>query len=190
MSMCRVISCVVGRGCLLWPMHSLDKTLGAFACFILYPKTKLACYSRYVLTSYVCIPVPSDEKDIFFLVLVLDCLVGHHRTIQLQLLWHYWLGHRLGLPWYWIFCLGNEQRQFFVFEIASKYYISDSFVDYDGYFISSTGFLPAIVDMMAIWVNSHISVHFSLLIPKMLMFTLAISCSTTSNLPWFMDLTF
>ena len=33
-------------------------------------------------------------------------------------------------------------------------------------------------------------VHFSLLIPKMLMFTLAISCLTTSNLPSFMDLTF
>ena len=31
---------------------------------------------------------------------------------------------------------------------------------------------------------------FSLLIPKMLMFTLAISCWTTYNLPWFMDLTF
>ena len=24
MSMCRVFSCVVGRGCLLWPVHSLD----------------------------------------------------------------------------------------------------------------------------------------------------------------------
>ena len=34
------------------------------------------------------------------------------------------------------------------------------------------------------------SVQFSLLIPKMLTFTLAISCLTTSNLPWFMDLTF
>ena len=31
------------------------------------------------------------------------------RTIQLQLLQHYWLGHRLGLPWYWMVCLGNEQ---------------------------------------------------------------------------------
>ena len=29
-----------------------------------------------------------------------------------------------------------------VFEIASKYCISDSFVDYDGYSISSKGFLP------------------------------------------------
>ena len=25
MSMCRVVSCVVGRGCLLWPVHSLGK---------------------------------------------------------------------------------------------------------------------------------------------------------------------
>ena len=32
--------------------------------------------------------------------------------------------------------------------------------------------------------------HFSLLIPKMSMFTLAISCLTTFNLPWFVDLTF
>ena len=31
MSMCRVISCVVGRGCLLWPVHSLGKTLLVFA---------------------------------------------------------------------------------------------------------------------------------------------------------------
>ena len=38
--------------------------------------------------------------------------------------------------------------------------------------------------------NSPISVHSSSLIPKMLMFTLAVSYLTTSNLPWFMDLTF
>ena len=29
-SMCRVFSCVVGRGCLLWPVLSLGKTLLAF----------------------------------------------------------------------------------------------------------------------------------------------------------------
>ena len=38
--------------------------------------------------------------------------------------------------------------------------------------------------------NSPIPVHFSLPIPKMSTFTLAISCLTTSNLPWFTDLTF
>ena len=37
--------------------------------------------------------------------------------------------------------------------------------------------------------NPPIPVHLSSLIPKMSMFTLAISCLTTSNLPWFMDIT-
>ena len=35
-------------------------------CFLLYSKPKLACYSRYLLTSYFCIPIPCDEKDIYF----------------------------------------------------------------------------------------------------------------------------
>ena len=66
MPTCRVFSCVVGRRCLFWPVWSLGKILLAFAsCFILYSKAKLACYSRYVLTSYFCIPVPYNEKDIF-----------------------------------------------------------------------------------------------------------------------------
>ena len=37
-----------------------------------------------------------------------------------------------------------------IFEIASEYSISDSFVDYDGYSISSKGFLPTVVDIMFI----------------------------------------
>ena len=53
--------------------------------------------ARCFLTSYFCIPVPYNEKDIFFWMLVLKGLVGLHRTIQHQLLQHYWLGHRLGL---------------------------------------------------------------------------------------------
>ena len=38
--------------------------------------------------------------------------------------------------------------------------------------------------------NSPIPFYFSSLIPKMSIFSLAISCLTKSNLPWFMDLTF
>ena len=43
---------------------------------------------------------------------------------------------------------------------------------------------------MVIWIKFTDSHPFSSLVPKMLMFTLAISCMTTSDLPWFMDLTF
>ena len=45
------------------------------------------------------------EKD-------LEGPVGLHRTIQLELLQHYCLGHRFGLLWYWMICLGNEQGSF------------------------------------------------------------------------------
>ena len=37
-----------------------------------------------------------------------------------------------------------------VFETASKYCISDSFVDYDDYSTSSKGFLTTVVDIMVI----------------------------------------
>ena len=56
--------------------------------------------------------------------------------------------------------------------------------------ISSKGFLPTVVDIIVTWSKSPILVHFSSLIPEMSMFTLVISCLTTSNLPWFRDLTF
>ena len=35
-------------------------------CFILYSDAKVACYSRCFFTSYFCILVPYNEKDIFF----------------------------------------------------------------------------------------------------------------------------
>ena len=83
-------------------------------------------------------------------MLVLEGLVGLHRTIQRQLLQHYWLGRKLGLPDIELFALGINRDHSVIFEIASKYCVSDSFVDHDGYCISSEGFLPAVVDIMVI----------------------------------------
>ena len=80
-------------------------------------------------------------------MLVLEGLVSIHRTIQLQLLQRYWLGHRLDIEW---FALETDRDHSVIFEIASKYCISDSFVDHDGHSISSEGFLPAVVDIMVI----------------------------------------
>ena len=106
-----------------------------------YSNAKFACYSRCFLTSYFCIPVPYNEKDIFWGVLILESLVGLHRTVQLQLLQHYWWGIDLDdcdIEW---FALEMNRDHSVVFEMASKYCISDSFVDHDGYSISSKGFL-------------------------------------------------
>ena len=48
------------------------------------------------------------------------------------------------------FALEKNRDHSVIFEIASKYCILDSFVDHDGYSISSEGFLPAVVDIMVI----------------------------------------
>ena len=82
-----------------------------------------------------------------------------------------------------LFALEINRDHSVVFEIASKYCISDFFVDYDGYSNSSKGVLPTVVDTWSSELNSSIPVHLSSLIPRMLIFTLAISCLTTSNLP-------
>ena len=83
-------------------------------------------------------------------MLVLKGLVGLHRTVQLQLLQLYWWG--IGLDYHDIewFALETNRDHSVVFEIASKYCISDSFVDHDGYSISSKGFLPTVIDIMVI----------------------------------------
>ena len=83
-------------------------------------------------------------------MLVLEGLVGLHRTVQLQLFsvtgWGIDLDYG-DIEW---FALETNRDHSVIFEIASKYCISDSFVDNDGYSISSTGFLPAAVDIMVI----------------------------------------
>ena len=82
------------------------------------------------------------------MVLVLEGLVGLHRTIEPQLLQHYWLGIDLDycdIEW---FALEINRDHSIAFEIAPKYCISDSFVDYEDHSNSSKGFLPTVVDIM------------------------------------------
>ena len=51
------------------------------------------------------------------------------------------------------FALETNRDHSVIFEIASRYCISDSFVDYEGYSISSKGFLPTVIDIMVISVK-------------------------------------
>ena len=83
-------------------------------------------------------------------MLVLKGLVGLHRTIQFQLFsitgWDIDLDY-CDIEW---FALEMNRDHSVIFEIASKYCISDSFVDHDHPSISSEEFLPAVVDIMVI----------------------------------------
>ena len=112
MSMCRVFSCVVGRGCLLWPVHSLGKTLLAFALLHSVLQGEICLLLQVFLNFLLLHSSLLQWKGPLFWVLVLKGLVGLHKTVQLQLLQHYWSEYRLGLLWYWMVCLGNEQRSF------------------------------------------------------------------------------
>ena len=83
-------------------------------------------------------------------MLVLEGLAGLNGTVQLQLFgissWGIDLDY-CDMEW---FALEMNRDHSVVFEIASKYCISDSIVDHDGYSISPKGFLPAAVDIMVI----------------------------------------
>ena len=66
-------------------------------------------------------------------MLVLEGLVGLHRTIQCQLLQRCWLNYLDYCDIEW-FALEMNRDHSIIFEIASKYCILDGFDDYDGYF--------------------------------------------------------
>ena len=85
-------------------------------------------------------------------MLVLKGLVLLHRTVQLQLLQCNVTGWGIDLDYCDIewFALETNRDHSVIFEIASNYCILDSFVDYDGYSISSKGFLLTVVDKMVI----------------------------------------
>ena len=82
-------------------------------------------------------------------MLVLEGLVGLHRTVQIS--FFSITGQGIDFDYHDIewFALETNRDRSVIFEIASKYCILDSFVDHDGYSISSKGFLSA-VDIMVI----------------------------------------
>ena len=66
MSMCRVFSLVVGRGCLLWPVCSLGKTLLAFALLHSVLQGQTCLWLQVSLDFLLLHFSPYDEKDTFF----------------------------------------------------------------------------------------------------------------------------
>ena len=83
-------------------------------------------------------------------MLVLKGLVHLHRNFKFSFFsvtgWGIDLDY-CDIEW---FVLETNRDHSVIFETASKYCISDSFVDHDGYSISSEGFLPTVVDIMVI----------------------------------------
>ena len=84
-------------------------------------KEKVKSHSRVRLiappktAAYQSPPSMGFSRQEYWSGVPLPSPLGHHRTIQIQHLQHYWLGQRLGLLSYWMICLENEQISFCLF---------------------------------------------------------------------------
>ena len=83
-------------------------------------------------------------------MLVLEGLVGLHRTVNFS--FFSITGWFIDLDYCYIewFALETNRDHSVIFEIVPKNCNLDSFVDYEGYFISSKGLLSTVVDIMVI----------------------------------------
>ena len=132
MSMCRVFSCVVGRGCLLWPVGSLGKTLLALALLHSVLQDQICLLLQVSLDSLLLHSSPLGWKGRLFLVLVLEGLV-----VFIELFCFSFLGisgwdidlHYSDTEWFALQTNGDLS----VVWAAPKCCISDSFVDYGGF---------------------------------------------------------
>ena len=79
-------------------------------------------------------------------MLVLESLVGLHRTVQLQLLQHYIDLDYCDIEWLALET-NRDNLSFLRLHPSTAFW---TLVDHDGYSISSEGFLPAVVDIMVI----------------------------------------
>ena len=111
-----VESSLVGRGCLLWPVLSLHKTLLdlVLLSFVLQGQT---CLLFQVSLDFLLLHSnPLCWKGhLFFWLLVLEGLIGLHRPKQLQFLLHQLLGHRPRWLWHWMLFIVNDPRLFYGF---------------------------------------------------------------------------
>ena len=140
--MSRVLSLVLLEEGICYDQYILLTKLLAFYLLHFLSKSKIFHFPGYLLTSYFCIQIGYHEKGhLCVCVLVLEGVVGLHRTTQLQFIHNYSVGIILDycdIEW---FALEMNRDHSVILEIASKYCISDSFVDHDGYSVSSEGFL-------------------------------------------------
>ena len=144
MSMCRVLSCAVGRGCLLWPVCFLGKTLLVFAASFRIPRPNLPVTPGVSLLPTFAFQSSMIKRTFFFFWCSRrscrssqSCSTSASSALLVgALLWLYYCD----IEW---FALEMNRDHSVIFEIASKYCISDSFVDHDGHSISSEGFLPS-----------------------------------------------
>ena len=147
-------------------MRSLGKSLLALALLHSVLQGQICLLLQVFLDFCSCILVPYNEKTSFWGVL--EAPVGLHRfnlSFFIIAAWGIYLDY-CDTEW---FPFETNRSSCLLWDCIQVLHFG--LVDYDGCSFSSKWFLPTVVEL-----NSPIPVHFSSLIPRMLMFTLAISC--------------
>ena len=161
MSICRVFSCVVGRGCLLWSLHPLGNTVSLCPNSFCTPRPNLPITPDVPWLPASAFKSPIMKRTSFLYVSSRrSCRSSWTHSISSSFSITGWDRGLDNCDVEW-FALETNRDHFVVFEIASKYCILDSFVEYEGYYISSKGSLPTVVDIMVIWVKFTHSSPFS-----------------------------
>ena len=95
MPMCRVFSCVVGRECLVWPVHSLGKTLLAFTLLHVW------MWEKWV----------GSWKNFRIVNCLIPCCVVVHSVVS-HYLWCHGVQYAR-LPWHVLHCLPKLAQNHF-----------------------------------------------------------------------------
>ena len=133
MSICRVISCVTGRGCLLWPVCSLDKTLLVFPLlhFVLQGQTCLLIQVFLDFLLLLSSPLWWEGHLLIFDVSSRrSCRSSQNQSTSASsalVVWGIELDY-CDVEW---FALEMNQDHSVLFEVVPNYCISDCFVVYE-----------------------------------------------------------
>ena len=113
------------------------------------PRPNLPVTPKYLLTSYFCIPVPYDEKDILF-----GCQFQKVLQVFMEPVSFSFFGISGAQTWITVILNGLPWKLTEIILSFLRLYpstaLSDSFDDYEVYSISSKGFLPTVVNIMVI----------------------------------------
>ena len=108
MSMCRVVSCVVAGGCLLWPMCSLEKTLLAFSLLHFLPQGQTYLLLQVSPNFLLLDSSPLGWKGhFFFLRFVIN--ICHPQEANFEIFWE-------------IVCYGNTKSLLITLVLSLKNY--------------------------------------------------------------------
>ena len=152
MSMYSHLMCCWKRVFSMISMFSWEKSVSFFPASFCTPRPNLSvipgisCLLTFAFQSSIM-----QRTSLFHVSSRMSCCL--HQASQLHLLWHQWLGHRLGLLWCWIVCLGNKTKSFYCSWICTPILYFRLFIDSKDYSISSKRFLPTVAGVMLIWIK-------------------------------------